>query len=143
MRMFFKYCENADMLIDAENMCGKEQLTDGTDLQEWLNRTPSHFGLDNGLYPGGAYAGAETNKQVIEKLKKNFGTDDRFMGALLSDAVDGFENCGDHDCIPYFFFLHRYREYEIFQRFEEEEDDDEEDDYEEEGEEDDEEDDYE
>ena len=112
MYMFFEYCENADLLIKADQMCAN--LNDQVDLEEWLKKKPSHpIGPSTELYWDGAYASARTNKQVIKMLAKNefrLGDDSRFMRALFSDARKGFADCGEHDCLPYFFFLHRMKE---------------------------------
>lgn len=70
MRMFFKYMDDADLLVNAEEMCAN--LNDETDLKEWLKAKPLGPGRSTELYFNGAYAGAKTNKEVIEKIGNNW-----------------------------------------------------------------------
>ena len=130
MYMFFEYCDNADLLIKVDQMCAN--LNDEVDLEDWLKEKPSHpIGPSTEIYRDGAYASAQTNKQVIEMLAKNefrLGDDSRFMRALYADASEGFADCGEHDCLPYFFFLHRAKEVWYQANDDEDEEEDEEED---------------
>lgn len=110
MKMFIEYCENCDLAIDANEMC-KDLDYGRKDLQEWLKERPSHTGIRTELYPEGRYKNANTNKEVIDMLSKNMFrnfSESRFTKALFLDASEGFVNCGEHDCKPYFFYLEYY-----------------------------------